>query len=96
MDAARLAGEVIAGADAELLAVPPVVAHQRVHLGGVPPAAREAAVDGPDGGAEPHGTAWCALLIQDQSAALKETTGSFATRSGSRSRSTPMLSPAGP
>ena len=44
----------------------------------------------------PRGTAWCALLIQDQSAALKETTGSLATRSGSRSRSTPMLSPAGP
>ena len=54
---ARLAGEVVAGADAELLAVPAVVAHQRVHLGGVPPAAREATVDGPDGGAEPprHG-----------------------------------------
>ena len=48
-----LAGEVVPRVDAKLLAVVLVVAHTRVHRGGVLAIALEGAVDGPDSGTEP-------------------------------------------
>jgi len=48
-----LAGEVVPRVDTELLAVVFVVAHPRVHRGGILAVALEGAVDGPDSGTEP-------------------------------------------
>ena len=50
---AHLAGDVVPWVDTELLAVVLVVAHPRLHRGGVLAVALEGAVEDPDSGAEP-------------------------------------------